>query len=420
MLETIQGNYTIKQILKDDGNWERFLVEHPRRVRKTVLDEVAKVLACGNKDVLGYSVFLCMKCGRYRFVPHTCKSRFCNSCGKVMTDNWMDRAERELLNVPYYHVVFSPPSELWLLMAGNRKALGFLFKAASGAVLSWCGREGFVPGIVTVLHTFGSDLKFHPHIHMLLTLGGECKDRQGAWEKNGFFPERYLKTEFKRRFLGSLRGMAKKGELIVFFEMKKMWRKKLNVATFYEMASRLWDVIWYVYIGERLDNASFTARYIGRYAKRPCLSETNIVGYSKERGTVTFRYRDKMEKIDKTMTVPTDEFIGRLVRHVPEKGFQVIRYYGIYAKCVKNRLSRIAQTIAFMYSAFPMKFMPRRRSEGKNWQERIALSTGTDPLLCQNCNAPMAYVANVYKARDGPLKTVWISEPILSLYHMLP
>lgn len=118
MYETIKASseYTIKQIFKD--NWSDFLNKHQADIRPAVLENVEKIMACGDKDKLGYSLYACSLCGHAHYVAHTCKSRFCNSCGKMMTDKWMDKAQKELLNVPYYHVVFSPPEELWLIFRG--------------------------------------------------------------------------------------------------------------------------------------------------------------------------------------------------------------------------------------------------------------------------------------------------------------
>ncbi len=113
MLEIIGGIYTIKQILKD--NWQWFYEKHRNRIRDVVIENVNKVMNCGNKDKLGWSLYECKECGHKHYVAHTCKSRFCNSCGKIMTDNWIEKMQKEFLNVPYHHIVFSPPSELWLL-----------------------------------------------------------------------------------------------------------------------------------------------------------------------------------------------------------------------------------------------------------------------------------------------------------------
>lgn len=113
MLETLvaEGVHTLKKIFRD--HWSTFVATHPN-VRDVIHENVEKMLACGDPDLMGYSRYEC-DCGHFHTVAHTCKSRFCNSCGKVMTDAWMVRTEKRLLNVAYHHVVFSPPSELWLL-----------------------------------------------------------------------------------------------------------------------------------------------------------------------------------------------------------------------------------------------------------------------------------------------------------------
>jgi len=116
MLETISGKYTIKQIFKE--NWGWFYSKRKDLIRKSVVGEVEKILSCKDKDKLGWNLYECSECGRRHYVAHTCKSRFCNSCGKVMTDNWINKAQQEFLNVPYHHIVFSPPSELWWLFRG--------------------------------------------------------------------------------------------------------------------------------------------------------------------------------------------------------------------------------------------------------------------------------------------------------------
>ena len=116
MLEAIKANtnnYTIKQILKE--NWDDFYALHGAHVRDVVVNNVTKVMNCGDKDKLGHSVYLCPTCGSKHIVAHTCKSRFCNSCGKTKNDDWIVSAQSRLLNVPHKHLVFTVPSELWLL-----------------------------------------------------------------------------------------------------------------------------------------------------------------------------------------------------------------------------------------------------------------------------------------------------------------
>lgn len=169
------------------------------------------------------------------------------------------------------------------------------------------------------------------------------------------------------------------------------------------MAQILWKKIWYVYIGEKLDNAVYTAQYIGRYAKRPCLSETRIAGYDPETKTVSFSYRNKIEKIDKTVTLPVNEFIGRLIQHIPDRHFHMIRNYGIYSNRSKNELGPLLiLQIAALYTAAKLTYEPK----SKLWQQLKTESTGIDPLSCPNCNVQMELISVTYRTRDGPLKTV--------------
>lgn len=113
MFEIFTGNITLQQIFKE--NWSAFLAKHKGKIRPAIIKEVEKVMNCGDKDKMGYHLYVCPKCGEEKFVAHTCKSRFCNSCGKVATDKWIVNTYSSFLNVPYHHIVFNPPSELWPL-----------------------------------------------------------------------------------------------------------------------------------------------------------------------------------------------------------------------------------------------------------------------------------------------------------------
>lgn len=123
MIESLgsKSKYTIKQILKDNNNWDNFCDLNKNNIRPVVIENVSRIMDCGNKDKLGYSMYMCPTCGNKNYVAHTCKSRFCNSCGKAMTDKWINWAESNMLNCPYNHIIFSPPSELWIffVLIGN-------------------------------------------------------------------------------------------------------------------------------------------------------------------------------------------------------------------------------------------------------------------------------------------------------------
>lgn len=195
MLETIEGHYTIKQIFQD--HWACFLAKYGDRVRQSIVEEVEKVMRCRDPLQSGYHCYRCPDHPEIeRIVPHSCKSRFCSSCGKVMVDQWIEQAHAKFLDVPYRHVVFTLPDKLWNVFLWDRKLLDILFDAARVTMLSWCRERGFVPGIVLVLHTFGSAVNFNTHIHMLVTEGGLNLEKNG-WVRNDYFPWTVYKERWK-------------------------------------------------------------------------------------------------------------------------------------------------------------------------------------------------------------------------------
>lgn len=209
MLEIIEGQYTIKQIFQDNGNWERFKEKYHDQLRPNIIAEVEKMLACRDPMQLGYHKYVCTQCGKVeRIVPHSCKSRFCSSCGKVMVDQWIERSLTGFVDVPYHHIVFTIPQELRNIFRWDRSQLGVLFTAAQRTLLDWCASQGFTPGIVAVMHTFGSDLKWNPHIHILITEGGLSLNR-ARWITNEFIPWNMLRERWKFHVVNMLRPQLK-------------------------------------------------------------------------------------------------------------------------------------------------------------------------------------------------------------------
>ena len=178
MLETISGHYTLKQIFEDQDNWSKFIAQYDHRLRPVILKEVDKMLSCRDPLRSGYHKYTCPTHPDVEVVvPHTCKSRFCSSCGKLAVDNWIASSMPRFLDVPHHHLVFTIPAQLRNIFLYDRSLLNLLFTASSRTVLDWCGETGgYLPGVCSVLHTFGSDLKFNPHIHLLITSGGLAHD----------------------------------------------------------------------------------------------------------------------------------------------------------------------------------------------------------------------------------------------------
>jgi hypothetical protein len=259
------------------------------------------------------------------------------------------------------------------------------------------------------MHTFGAKLAFDPHIHMLVTEGG-LKNGFG-WSSCSYFPHQALKSRFRTLLIKKLRNAAKEKILSVPLELKNIWRNKFNFfGNFFSLTQKLYSVIWYVHIGEKLDNAYYTVRYIGRYAKRPSISETRILYYNFEKQIVKFQYHDKHTNTKKIAISSVEEFISRLIRHIPEKNFRMIRYCGLYANCVKNEyISLLSYQIIELFGIANLQFDNNIASQPKNWRERIIKSTGKDPLSCAKCGSPMEPVKIVCRIRDGTFKTFFIN-----------
>ena len=201
------GPIAIAEILSTSNNFKRYIAWKGGRVRRAVHYHVSRMLSCRTAK-LGLHLFGCSNCPTVKVVPHSCKSVFCSSCGKVRTDQWCDELLSDLLDVPYRHLVFTLPWELRLLIQDNRQVLlNVLFRAAADAVLSLTGQgptprgrksqpwlaarrpsRRYLPGLIIVLHTFGSDLKWNPHLHMIVTAGG----LNGTGDRWQAAPQRYL------------------------------------------------------------------------------------------------------------------------------------------------------------------------------------------------------------------------------------
>ena len=326
-MELFTGNISIKRILQHNNNWERFYSKHKHQIRPSVIENINKLFLCRTQE-LGFHKYQCPHCGEFLTVPHSCKSRICSSCGKLATDRWIASCISQFPNVSYQHLVFTVPEELRDIILMNRKILlNALFKLSAATVTSWTiSNKSYSPGITMVLHTFGRDLKFNPHLHMLLTCGGLSLDNS-SWINNFFIPHQALKPIWRYNVVSFIRASAKKTSLILPEPVK------LNLNAFLDT---LYSKIWYVNLGRKLPNARFTITYIGRYAKRPVIAESRILEY--DGNFVLFFYDDRITSKITYVRLTVEDFIARLIRHIPDKGFRQIRYAGIFATRVRSKL----------------------------------------------------------------------------------
>ena len=275
---------------------------------------VKSILACRTAE-LGAHVDTCDNCGYMRISYNSCRNRHCPKCQTFAKEVWLDRQRSDLLNTHYFHVVFTVPSELNALFLCHQESMyGLLFKAASETVMQLCDDKKYLaakPGITAVLHTWGQNLQFHPHVHMIVSGGGLTPEGQWRKSKKKFFlPVRVLSAKFRGKFLAFLRD-----------EFPDTNTDLLN--TCYAKS-------WVVYCKPPFGNAEKVLSYLGRYTHRVAISNNRIL--SLENGIVTFLWRDYAHGNEvKPMTLDTEEFIRRFLLHILPSGFRKIRHYGLFA-----------------------------------------------------------------------------------------
>lgn len=259
-----------------------------------------------------------------------------------------------------------------------------LFRTAKDSLLTVWRRMGKgVPGVIAVVHTFGGDLKWNPHVHVIVTCGGLDEER---WKWVNFVPYEKLKAAWKYGVVNGIRQLAKKRCTGKAYTRFNRW---LNF---------LYEKKWYVHVGEHLDSMEVTVRYIGRYTKRPVMAETRLKEFDGK--TVTFTHKDKQVQAEVEIRLPVEEFIGKLVRHIPEKNHRMIRYAGIFAARVKREKLALVRA-ALGEGCLPMYALKPVPS----WRERIRTWTGIDPYQC-SCGNMMELVYLVVRVKGGKMMTI--------------
>jgi hypothetical protein len=395
-MELITGNITIKHILQHNNNWQHFHEKHSLLIRDAIPRNINKILNCRTKN-MGFHKYQCPDCGDNVVVPHSCKSRFCSSCGTLATNNWISSNLNELLDVPYKHLVFTIPSELRTIILSNRKLLlNLLFKSASKTILSWTiQNKSYIPGIIMVLHTFGRDLKFNPHIHMILSCGGLNLDNS-KWISHNFIPHNALKSIWRYQIINSLRSLFENRSLSLPAPLRVH-----DLSSFNKFLDLLYSKTWYVHIGKTLSDPAFTVKYVGRYTKRPVIAETRITYY--DGLCVHFIFKDHANNCNVTVKLSTQDFISSIIRHIPDIYFRQIRYSGIFANRSRSRLLSIARIFLGQLKKLPQAVL--------SWRNRKIKSSGFDPLFCLKCGLSMTLFSIGYLNKNGKFKTIYFFPP---------
>jgi len=381
MLSYTKPRATIQQLLLKQH------VPLPASANLHVQNVLRRLKLC-RTAALGYHVYRCSDdaCGHIKYQYHSCRDRHCPGCGAIKKQEWIEARTQELLPVKYYHVVFTLPHELNSLVMGHRKLLFKLLFDASAQTLLCFAKDpkylGATPGIISVLHTWGQQLSFHPHVHCIVSGGGITGDN--GWKeatKNEWrflFPVKAMSIVYRTKFLQALKQMIDKGEVTL-----------PNTTDVKQLLNLLYQKNWIVYAKAPFGGPHSVIEYLGRYTHKVAISNHRICSINDEENTVTFEYKDYTDdNQQKQMTLSTPEFIRRFEQHILPQRFTKIRTYGYLAN--KNRHKRISDVLK------KMRLPPHKGLVKIPLPLRLMEHFGIDVTECPCCRNRTLQLVQVY------------------------
>jgi hypothetical protein len=310
----------LADILREHG--QPYLDTHALSV---VQDKAWRAIVACRTQALGGHVECCDRCGVLRYLYHSCRNRHCPQCQTRAKEAWLAARRRELLPVPYFHLVFTLPHAInGLAGCDSRTLYTLLFGAVADTLNAFAANPrwlGGVPSFTLVLHTWKQDLGRHIHIHALVAGGALMTDRKWVSAKRGFlFPVKALSGVYRGKFMDALDAARKAGSL--------RHEAAQSDASWRTLCTQLCRHDWVVYAKQPLGGPAQVLEYLGRYTHRVAISNERILGMEGSR--VRFRVRDSANgNRKKVMRLEAGEFIGRFMQHILPGGFKRIRHYGL-------------------------------------------------------------------------------------------
>ena len=325
------SNSKIQQIFKN--GWTRYCSHFNPSPEQS--NTAYCIMNC-KTGTFGYNISLCEECRHVDFHPNSCRNRNCPNCQAVLKELWLDKRSSELIDADYFHVVFTIPAELNPLVYANQKLLySLLHRCSAETLLELCENKkylGATPGIIQILHTWGQELNYHPHIHCIVSGGGLTKTQNLKLCSNGFLIRiEPLVKKFRGKFLWYLQQYYRENKL-VFPKSCYLLRNSYHWNHFRD---KLYSTQWNAQIKETFNGNGNAMEYLGRYANRIAITNTRILHVTDKE--VSFMAKDYKTGLSKTITVSCVEFIRRFMMHVLPSGFQKIRYYGFLNNRWKSR-----------------------------------------------------------------------------------
>jgi hypothetical protein len=335
----------VADILQRHGHaWRQ---AHAGHISLGQLKAMSAIERCRTQALGGHRLH-CEQCDVDRIAYNSCRNRHCPKCQGLKAEQWLAARQSELLPVEYYHVVFTLPAQIAEVAYQNKALVYDLLFKVSAQTLMTIGRDpkhlGAQLGVTSVLHTWGSALTHHPHVHCIVPGGGLDGERWVACKRGFFLPVRVLSRLFRRLLLERLRQAHRDAQLEFFGHLAFL----ANRDSFEHYLAPLAKTNWFVYAKKPFAGPQAVLTYLSRYTHRVAISNHRLIAHD-ERG-VTFAWKDYRTKRCvryKPMTLSTDEFIRRFLLHVLPKGLHRIRHYGLFASPVRRaNLTRLRQALA--------------------------------------------------------------------------
>jgi len=329
--------------------------------------------------VLGGHLERCDKCGYEHNCFNSCRDRHCPKCQSLARAQWIEHRHAELLDCPYFHVVFTVPEEIAAIGYQNKKVVyDILFHSTAEALKTIAADPthlGAEIGFFTVLHSWGQNLMHHPHLHCVVPGGGLSADGQ-RWVRcrAGFFLSvRVLSRLFRRLFLERIEKAFHSGKLQFFASLEFL----RDPQAFAGWIAALKESEWIVNARRPFAGPQQVLDYVGRYTHRVAISNNRLIDI--DNGRVQFHWKDYRDNSEiKVMDLEADEFIRRFLLHVLPEGFQRIRYYGFLANRERRKKLALCRHLLGMQSA-------SQTTTIKDYRERYQELTGRSLTLCPRC-----------------------------------
>jgi len=358
---------------------------HRGRLSLGQLKVLSAIERCRTAELGGHKLH-CKTCDTDTLAYNSCRNRHCPKCQASAAERWLKAQEANILPVPYFHVVFTLPEALRPIAWQNKAVVyDLLFKLASKTLLTIAADAkhlGAEVGLTAVLHTWGSSLSHHPHLHCIVTGGGLSEDGK-RWVRsrpNFFVPVKVLSRLFRRYFLEALIKAHGKGDLRFFNDLDDL----NDTARFAEYLAPLKRIDWVVYAKRPFAGPEAVLTYLSRYTHRIAISNRRLVAFD-ERG-VTFRYKDYRSKKTNpwtSMTLTTDEFLRRFLLHVLPPGLHRIRHYGLLANARRKHKLNIARNL--------LQCHKQREKDGDDVADKEAHEQ-SPTFTCRHCGETLIIV----------------------------